>query len=510
MDETTIVGPGVIRVVLSDAVDTAAATRALAGTIETIPGVLAAGPDVLLGVSDEPRQPQQWAIENSGASSQAAGYGGVAGANVRAPEAWTVTMGAGSVVAVVDSGVQTTHPDLSPNIWRHPTEVCANGADDDRNGFVDDCSGWDFGMGDNNANPDLGPSNADHGTHVAGIIAAAINGVGIAGIAPEADIMPLKVSTTTGGIPTSSARRRGELRRAERCRRRQHVARDESGSGPALPHDRARGGGRQRPAAGSVVVVAMGNDGVDITNAPVWPASYSLYYDNVISVGASTNSDTRASFSNTGSPLSVYAPGFAIMSTLPNGSWDWKWGTSMAAPAVAGGVAAMLAAGTATTPAAVRSMLGSTGVGIGVGKRMDLAAAVGYVEQLPDPALAMTMSGAQSIAADATTTLGFALDSGPEVTAANVRLAVAARTTRGVSAVEGLEATLTTVANGVRTPLGTFTTDARGEFPLLGVSNPAALADDDFTIEAVLSLPAAQYAFAVELADGAAQRCRRR
>ena len=98
---------------------------------------------------------------------------------------------------------------------------------------------------------------------------------------------------------------------------------------------------------GVTVIAAAGNSGVDITNQAVYPANFSLYYPHVVTVGASTNSDTRASFSNFGSPIDVVAPGFFMWSTIP-GSWGWMSGTSMAAPAVAGAVADLFATGQVT------------------------------------------------------------------------------------------------------------------------------------------------------------------
>lgn len=107
---------------------------------------------------------------------------------------------------------------------------------------------------------------------------------------------------------------------------------------------------------GVTVVAAAGNNGVDIGASAVYPANFSLYYSHVITIGATTNSDTRASFSNHGTPVNLYAPGWWMWSTVP-GSWDWMSGTSMATPVVAGGVADLLASGQVAAPQEVKARL---------------------------------------------------------------------------------------------------------------------------------------------------------
>ena len=98
------------------------------------------------------------------------------------------------MVAVVDSGVAWDHPDLSPNIWSNPGEIAGNGVDDDGNGKVDDVRGWDFAYGDNNP-----WDYEDHGTHVAGTIAArGNNGLGITGVAWQASVMPVQALNANG------------------------------------------------------------------------------------------------------------------------------------------------------------------------------------------------------------------------------------------------------------------------------------------------------------------------
>jgi subtilisin family serine protease len=144
---------------------------------------------------NDPSFTQQWALDNIGQ------YGGVPGNDVHAPAAWNTTTGSRSVVvAVIDSGIDLTHPDLAANVWTNPGEIAGNGLDDDHNGFVDDVHGWNFV--DNNADVTDG---FGHGTHVAGIIGAVgNNGVGVAGIAWQVSLMVLRVQNNLGAGSTSA------------------------------------------------------------------------------------------------------------------------------------------------------------------------------------------------------------------------------------------------------------------------------------------------------------------
>ncbi|MBI1843407.1 MAG: S8 family serine peptidase, partial [Actinobacteria bacterium] len=145
-----------------------------------------------VGASD-PGYRAQWALDNRGQAIR--GKAGKPGADIGAAKAWAVSKGKGQVVAVLDTGIDITHPDLADSIWKNADEVCGNGKDDDNNGYVDDCRGYDFANNDASVF-DAGSDNA-HGTHVAGIIAAqSDNGIGVAGIAPEVEIMPIKIGNS--------------------------------------------------------------------------------------------------------------------------------------------------------------------------------------------------------------------------------------------------------------------------------------------------------------------------
>ena len=142
---------------------------------------------------NDPRFGGLWGLNNTGQAVN--GREGTADADIDAAEAWDVNRGSAStVVAVVDSGVAFEHPDLAPNMWSNPEETADNGVDDDGNGVVDDVRGWDF-VGDDNNPWDY----TDHGTHVAGTIAArGNNGAGGVGVAWEASIMDVRALNASG------------------------------------------------------------------------------------------------------------------------------------------------------------------------------------------------------------------------------------------------------------------------------------------------------------------------
>ena len=143
-------------------------------------------------VPNDPLFGQQWHLHNTGQG------GGLADADVDAPLAWDATRGdPATVIAVLDDGVELSHPDVAANIATNPFEIPGNGFDDDHNGLVDDVNGWDFADFDNNPNPSVNGScaNADcHGQAVAGVAAAVgNNGIGVSGICPSCRVLPIKI-----------------------------------------------------------------------------------------------------------------------------------------------------------------------------------------------------------------------------------------------------------------------------------------------------------------------------
>lgn len=292
-----------------------AAVSGAADALARLPGVKAAGPDYRVmpeAVPNDPKFAQQWgdAVTNAAA-------------------AWSVSTGTGNtVVAVIDTGVDTTHPDLAPNLWRNPGEVPANGRDDDGDGFVDDVYGVNF-----QTNTGVVADDAGHGTHVAGIAGAAGgNGLGVAGVLWHTRLMPLKFMGAGGGL-TSDAVRAVDYAVTHGAK----VINASWGGGSA---DAALDAAFARArAAGVVVVTAAGNEGRNTDATPFYPANAVTRLDNVVSVAATTSRDALAPFSNYGAAtVTLAAPGEGVLSTLRGGGYGTMSGTSMAAPFVAGAV----------------------------------------------------------------------------------------------------------------------------------------------------------------------------
>jgi subtilisin family serine protease/putative cell wall-binding protein len=295
------------------------------------PGVRWVEPDRWIspaGLTDDPLSGLLWGLANEGQDIY--GLPGAAGTDIDLAGAWRRTRGAAAtVVAVIDTGVDVAHPDLAPNIWTNPGEIAGNGLDDDGNGYVDDVHGWDFANDDATLLDD--PLADSHGTHVAGTIAAAAdNGRGIAGVAPGVTVLPLKFLGTDGGWTSDAVRALAYAARAGASV--VNASWTGTSADPAL-RDAIAG-------LDAVVVAAAGNDATDTDDVPRYPASFDL--PNVVSVAAVDNTGALASFSNHGAmSVDLGAPGVGILSTVPQDSYAWFDGTSMAAPYVAG-VAALL------------------------------------------------------------------------------------------------------------------------------------------------------------------------
>ncbi len=272
---------------------------------------------------------------------------------IQAPAAWGLSTGRGVTVAVVDTGIDYTHEDLSGNVWTNVGEIAGNGIDDDGNGYVDDWRGWDFANNDNNATDDQG-----HGTHVAGIIgAAAGNGKGIAGVAPDSKILGVKVLDKTGSGSFENIVK--GIRYAVDMGARiinlslgaafnytlDYIRTNFSGYYEAFlqPMQTAI---QYAAGKGAVVVAAAGNSAIDVNRTA--PAGFT----ETISVGATTPTEGRAYFSNTGQTLDLSAPGWDVLSlraagtslgTAVDAGYTRASGTSMATPMVSGVIALLLA-----------------------------------------------------------------------------------------------------------------------------------------------------------------------
>jgi subtilisin family serine protease len=288
---------------------------------------------------DDPSFGQLWGLHNTGQS------GGTPDADIDAPEAWDLETGdPGVVVAVADTGVDFSHPDLAARRWVNVGENCGsldasapcdqrtNGVDDDANGYVDDWRGWDFVNGDNNPADDH-----YHGTHVAGTIGAVgNNGVGVVGVAWDVRIMGLKFLNASGNGTTANAIA-ATLYAADEGARISNNSWGGGGFDQALLDAIEYGAGK-----GMLFVAAAGNDGRDNEQTPTYPASYAS--DAIVAVAATDRNDVRASFSNYGrASVDLGAPGASIYSTFPGNAYLSLSGTSMATPHVSG-AAALVAA----------------------------------------------------------------------------------------------------------------------------------------------------------------------
>jgi subtilisin family serine protease len=344
--------------------------------------------DLALGFNEDTYGGYQWALDNNGHNLDplSSPPPQVADADVDGVEAAPLATGRGVVVAVVDSGVDFSHPDLAGKSWVNTDEDCANGIDDDANGFVDDCRGWDFAAEDN---VPFVPGHHAHGTHVAGIIAAtAGNGQGIAGMAPDVQIMDLSV-TASGSMTTSSIAR--AIRYA--ADNGADVVNLSLGTAPGVPISAVApivDAVHYAESAGVLLVVAAGNDGIDLTAAPVYPAS--IEATNLLTVGASSPAETKSGFSNYGTAVELFAPGELIVSTIPNNDYTFMSGTSQATPLTAAVAALVLEQRPDADPVAVINQL--------VGTADELPAYAAYLPSSARLNAARAVGGSPSSPAD--------------------------------------------------------------------------------------------------------------
>jgi len=256
--------------------------------------------------------------------------------------AWERSRGApGVVVQVLDTGLEMSHADLQLNIWTNFGEVCDNGIDDDGNGYVDDCHGY-------NHADDTGTNlqgNGWHGTHTAGTIAADTdNGLGVAGVAggtPSAPGIKLMISVgfgKTGSRGFAEALVYGANNGAQ-------ISSNSWGFTQAgvMPNSIADAIDYYNTFEG-IVVFASGNAGSD---EPYFPGAY----EGVVGVAAVDNSGEAAGFTNYGEAVDIAAPGVKVLSTVTDGGYGTASGTSMACPHLAGVLSLGLSANPTITKA---------------------------------------------------------------------------------------------------------------------------------------------------------------
>lgn len=286
--------------------------------------------DDLSDLPNDPHFNDQWGLKNDGSN------GGVKGADIVAEKAWSITKGSGSVVvAVLDTGVDYSHPDLRSNMWIRPDNMPQYS--DNELGVYNDRYG--FNSTDNASDP---MDENGHGTHCAGVIGAeANNEVGIAGINWNSRIMPLKF-LGRGGFGTTKDAIEAINYAVDRKKAGANVRVISASWGSTQYSKALEDAIRAAGENGILFVAAAGNSSTDNDKRPHYPSNYDL--PNVISVAALDRADNLASFSNFGAKtVHVAAPGKEIVSTWLSEAYREASGTSMATPHVAG-IAALIIA----------------------------------------------------------------------------------------------------------------------------------------------------------------------
>jgi subtilisin family serine protease len=270
----------------------------------------------LEGIPNDPLFGQQWGLNNTGQTVPAPGaVPGTPDADIDAPEAWDITTGSDSiVVGVIDSGLNTRHPDLAPNVFVNAAEAAGSaGVDDDGNGRVDDVNGFDF----RNLNGRVSDDAERHGTLVASVIGArGGNALGVAGVAQRVKILPLQAANDLGGISSSA-----QVAAVTYARQMGARVVNMSFASFGLPD----GGDLALKAAveaspGILFTTSAGNQdpGTGVPNdndvKPHWPSNLTADHANVIAVANTDNGDLLSSTSSFGAAsVDLAAPGDDIL-----------------------------------------------------------------------------------------------------------------------------------------------------------------------------------------------------
>lgn len=280
-------------------------------------GVLFAEPNYIRrasGLPNDTRLVNQWGLDNTGQTlSTSAGLKtGTPDADMDAPEAWDINTGSKSVVvAVLDSGIDSRHFDLADNLWQNPGEAnCADAVDEDGNGYLNDCWGWDFVDGDSNPTDIYG-----HGTHVAGIVGGkGGNSYGITGVMQDVSLMSIRILDASGYGTVADEVQGIYYAQAKGA---QIINLSLGGSAFSLTEYYALS---SFISSGGLVVAAAGNDGINTDVTPEYPASYDLA--GILSVAATDMDDNLSVWSgglssNYGpTTVDVAAPGSYIYSSV--------------------------------------------------------------------------------------------------------------------------------------------------------------------------------------------------
>jgi subtilisin family serine protease len=333
---------------------------ALLARLRNRPDVEYAEPNFIIQIGATPNDPsftQLWGLHNTGQVINFF-FPGVPGADIDAVRAWDLSTGSTNhVVAVIDTGVDYTHPDLAPNMWSAPSAFTVSVG-----GQLITCAAGTHGFNaiTRTCNP---MDDRDHGTHVAGTIGAAgNNGIGVAGVNWNARLMGIKFLDANGSGSIADAVAAIEFAIAAKQAFAATGAADirvlsNSWGGPDFSqalldeviasHD-----------ADMLFVAGSGNSGVDTDSLPFYPAAFDV--PNVISVAATDNTDDLAWFSNYGAQsVHLAAPGVDILSTVPGGGYGYSSGTSMATPHVSGAAALVLSVCDMDTAALKETVIGT-------------------------------------------------------------------------------------------------------------------------------------------------------
>ncbi|MFP2912790.1 S8 family peptidase, partial [Pyxidicoccus sp. 3LFB2] len=266
------------------------------------------------------------------------------------------------VVAVFDGGVDFRHPDLDGAMWTHPGEVAGDGKDNDGNGVADDIHGFNVGF---NSGDVMKGGGTDHGTHVAGIIAAEDNGEGNTGVA-AGKAKVLSVGGLYDGADLLTNFERGvdyvvNLKTEQGVNIRAVNASFGDEYPDAASQARWTAAAQKLADADILLVAATANgNGSNLNDVADMPANLDL--PNVLTVASmDKNNDKLARFSSYGDKVvELAAVGEDVLSTVPGGDWEEMSGTSMATPTVAGAAARMFAENPSLTAAQVRDLLVKT------------------------------------------------------------------------------------------------------------------------------------------------------
>ena len=274
---------------------------------------------------------------------------------ISAPQAWAVSSGDNDiVVAVIDSGIDSSIPQLQDSMWRNPGEIANNGIDDDRNGFIDDIHGWDFRDNDNSSL--TGSPLHGHGTFVASIIAARPGELPIVGVAPGVRLMDVRFLDSSNTFRSSdwNTFARAIDYAVDNGADIINLSIYANGRPPSTL-ETALNRARQH---GVIVVGITGNRGGT-------EVMYPGRYDSILAISATTSSDLLAPFSNQGSGVAFCAPGDDVTAITKGGRASTQSGTSFAAPHVTGVLALILSVDPLLTPDEAIQILAQTAIDLG-------------------------------------------------------------------------------------------------------------------------------------------------